>query len=363
MDFVEIDGSEGEGGGQILRTSVSVASVLKRPLRITNIRARRKEPGLKPQHLQAIKSAARLCKAKLKGAEIGSQTIEYVPGDPEKDSKMLIDTGTAGSVTLICQTLIPVAAYLGIDLEATVLGGTEVSFSPTVDYLREVVFPAYARIGWISSIELERRGYYPRGGGRIKLHVDGSRCNTRNVDLVEATREQDWDALHEGSEVRILSVSRSLPRHVCERQTESAKRELVKAGFSKIHSEEDSEGESLSPGSSMLVYRITPESFVGSSSLGERGKKAEVVGSEAAQAFVKEAKTNPSVDSHLADMLVTALSCSSGKSRFSTSNLTSHLTTNLKIVERLACCYSEIEIDANRGNWIVSLSGRSEKSI
>jgi RNA 3'-terminal phosphate cyclase (ATP) len=355
MNPIEIDGSLGEGGGQILRTAISLASILGNPIRITNIRARRKEPGLRPQHLEAISAASQLCNGILRGTEIGSRTVEYAPGNPDKKKGLTVDTRTAGSVSLIAQTIIPIAACKGIEVEARLIGGTEVNASPTVDYLQRVVKPLYSLIGWNVSIEIKKRGYYPKGGGTIILRVNTPNSRIRCIDLLE----ENYPRVRRAS---ILSVSRMLPEHVSERQLESAKNILSSAHLEIEAAQTDSRGDSLSPGSSILISHVSANRFIGSTALGQRGKRAEMVGEEAAREFLNEEGTGANVDSHLADMLVTMLACSEGESRYSTSNVTEHLRTNLEVAKLLAGCSFTLTKTA-RGNWIVTLSSSADKSI
>ncbi len=357
MKFVEIDGSQGEGGGQILRTSVSLSSILNIPVRISQIRAGRREPGLKPQHLQAIVSASLVCGGTLFGAEVGSTQIEYVPGSP-KNIVTNVDTHTAGSVVLISQTLVPISILCHKDLEVTIIGGTEVSNSPTIDYLVRVVIPVYRLLGVDVQVRLEKRGYYPKGGGKITVKSDGSKSRILPLNLLG----QSSGNLEE-SDYNILSISRSLPDHVTYRQSQAAQATLKKSSLRMGKVESDKAGPSLSPGSSLLIYNVSKHAFIGSCALGERGKKAEAVGEEAAIGFLAEARNRPGVDSHLADMIVPILACIPGLSLFSTPRISNHLLTNLNVARQLTGCSFELVEMKDRGLWRVSISGLAEKSI
>lgn len=353
MEVVEIDGSLGEGGGQILRTSISLACILAKSVRIRNIRAGRKQPGLRPQHLKAVISAAEISNATLKGAQVGSTEIEFVPGEISKRASKKIDIGTAGSISLIVQTLIPIAMFRGIDLETEIIGGTEVPSSPTIDYIEYVVLPAYHGMGGDVSIQLKRRGYYPKGGGIVSLKVFGSKSSPRTLLFSEEKSKP---------EVTIRSVSRNLPLNVSQRQLSSAEQTLQRAGVVNIRKELDSTGSALSPGSSVLVCSKSASSYIGSDILGAQGKRSEQVGLETAQGYISESITEPNVDANLADMIVTLLSCVRGKSHFSTSRVTEHLKTNLNISKRMTGCEYEIHENKERKNWEVRLSGLAEKS-
>ena len=350
MTVIEIDGSIGEGGGQIIRSAISLASIFNKPIRITNIRAKRKEPGLRPQHLQSVLASAKLCNAKLEGAIVGSTQIEYKPGKLLKLFNEPIDTGTAGSVSLIAQTIIPISIFGGTGIDVTMMGGTEVPNSPTVDYLDKIAVPIYQKLGAKIEFKIEKRGYYPRGGGILKL-----RCS-RLSEIKPLSLEKNSS---KESNAAIFSCSRSLPRHVSLRQVESAKQLLARGGIETASTTLDNEGRSSSPGSSILIYNVSDSRLIGSSALGERGKPSERVGEEAAKDFLKENAFSPNVDSHLADMLVTLLCCIKGNSRFTTSHITDHFTTNAEVAKRISNCNVEYHKDGSL--YEVNIAGSSEK--
>jgi RNA 3'-phosphate cyclase len=351
MDFVEIDGSQGEGGGQILRTSVSLSCILNKPIRIQNIRAGRKEPGLRPQHLQAVRSAAEISRSKLGGATVGSTAVEFIPGEPERSVSKRIETGTAGSVTLIAQTLIPIAIFRGLDLDLEIVGGTEVPASPTIDYLQRLVLPIYRLIGGDVQIDLKQRGYYPKGGGVINVRVRGSKSSPKPLTLLQSPLSGALEA------DLFACCSSSLPEHITKRGLESAKGVLERSNIRVRNSDRNSGEQTLSPGTSILVYMQNDQQYVGSSAIGERGKRAEEVGSEAASGFIEEAANRPCVDSHLSDMIVTLACCIPDRSAFTTSKITRHLETNLWISEKMTGMKSSITEIPERKIFKIELFG------
>ncbi len=345
---IEIDGSLGEGGGQILRTSLSLAAIYHKPIRIIKIRAGRKEPGLRPQHLQSVLVASKISGGVVEGASIGSTEIEFTPGSLPSRFADVVDTGTAGSVTLIAQTIIAISMFGRVELDVEIRGGTEVPSSPSIDYLSKLVIPVYHELGAKIDIDLVRRGYYPKGGGKIHLRS----AQIRDPHPLDLSAKEEVP-------VSVLSVCRQLPQHVAIRQAESAKKILELQRRKVQDMELDATGDSLSPGSSVLVYERGLSRFVGGSSLGERGKRAELVGEEAAKNFLEEAKSDAGVDSHLADMLVTLLSCINGKSVFKAPSLTTHFLTNSEIAKKLTDC--KIATRRSGDSWLVDIVGSPEK--
>src|SRR2546422_11428038 len=211
--MIEIDGSLGEGGGQILRTTVALAAVLQKEVRVMNIRAGRSEPGLRAQHLAGVKAVALVCDARVEGAEVGSTELVFGPGRLRAGS-FRFDVGTAGSVGLVLQTLMPLSAFLPESLDLEVTGGTDVKWSPPVDYLRMVTLPVLRSMKYDAEVELRRRGHYPRGGGLAKFTSNPVAClapiNGRVPGAVGG--------------VNGVSHAVDLPRHAAERQAESARR-------------------------------------------------------------------------------------------------------------------------------------------
>jgi RNA 3'-terminal phosphate cyclase (ATP) len=357
MKLLEIDGSQGEGGGQILRTSVSLSCILGIPIRIRNIRAGRKEPGLRPQHLQAVMSAAEISNARTTGTKVGSLEIEFYPGEPMKQVSKTIETGTAGSVTLIAQTLIPIGIFCNSGLDLQILGGTEVPASPTIDYLQKILLPIYQEIGGNVQIDLIKRGYYPKGGGIIRVRTHGSSNKVHALKF-----NSSWSENLPVS-VSIIASSSLLPSHVTQREIDAARKELLKNGIKVEDATVDSSDQALSPGTSVLIFRRSNSEFIGASALGELGKKAEQVGVEAAHKFLREIDGRPNVDSHLADMLVTLSSCIPEETSFTTSRVTKHLETNIQVAQKFTGRTFRISKVSERRIYSVETVSHGEKPI
>lgn len=326
MDYVQVDGSRGEGGGQILRTAVAFSAIKGLPVRIEKIRGGRKVPGLKRQHVSALQILTRVFAGELEGASEGSSTVTFVPGRQQLQ-RLSLDMGTAASITLVLQAVVPAVALTRSRLDLELIGGTDVPWSPTLDYFAEVVGPAYERIGIEFRVAARRRGYYPRGGGRVTATI-GPSAGVVPLDLVEKRTIK---------EVLLVSRCGHLPRHVAERQLESATADLAQAGFG-VASTELTEEESDSPGSSLLAYKVSPSEYVGADGIGARGKPAEEVGRETASRFVAAARSGGCLDPNLADMVIPLLSLASGTSRVAVPDVTPHLVSGLELAGQFTGC-------------------------
>jgi len=170
MDFLKIDGSYGEGGGQIVRSAVTLSCITKTPILIENIRKNRRVSGLRPQHITAVKLLSKICNAEVQGLNVGSTTIKFSPKNLENNI-LSEDIGTAGSISLILQALIPAGSISEKSLELSIIGGTDVPWSPTSNYTKYVLSEAYSRMGINFSMEITKRGYYPKGGGLVKVKI------------------------------------------------------------------------------------------------------------------------------------------------------------------------------------------------
>lgn len=344
MDFIRIDGAYGEGGGQILRTSVALSAITNKAIEVFNIRAKREESGLRPQHVTAIKAVASLCNADVENLSIGSSMIRFVPKEMHAGS-MKMDVGTAGSITMILQAVIPAVSLAGERADLELIGGTDVRWSPTFDYMRYVVRAAYKILGINFDVSVLKRGYYPAGGGIVKVSIEP--CSKLNVmDMVSAPKV----------EPKMISVCSMLPKHVAERQIASALAKLQKENV-KCNSYSASLEQSYSPGSSILIYSTSDYGpFIGGDSIGERGKPAEQVGAEATDKFLEAYLSNAPIDPHLADMLVLPLSLADGRSKFVVNRASQHLSTNLYIASKIVNC--SYDISKSNGNYIVTIEGK-----
>ncbi len=343
-DLVKIDGSHGEGGGQILRTAISLSAISGKPIEVTNIRANRTNPGLRPQHLAGIKIIADLFHAKSENLKVGAEWIRFSPSDKFEGGSIKFDIGTAGSIPLILMTVVPAVSLSNNSLQIEVTGGTDVKASPTIDYIKHIVAKSYLSIGPKFSVDVLKRGYYPKGGGVVQCTVKP--CKTPSTIELLATGYL---------EPKIISVCSQLPVHVAKRQISSALIALEKKDI-RCSNYTASIETSISPGSSILVYSAADFGlYVGGDSIGELGKRAESVGTEAAMRFLDSTLAQATVDPFLADMLVLPLALSKGRSRYRVARVTQHLLTNLHIVSEIVRC--KYSIEQQEGSYTVTIEG------
>ncbi|MCZ7392829.1 MAG: RNA 3'-terminal phosphate cyclase [Candidatus Methanoperedens sp.] len=320
---MKLDGSYGEGGGQILRTAVALSAVTGKPLEINNIRRTRPKPGLSAQHVKAVESLASICEAEVRGCKLHSTNLIFKPGKI-KGGTYEIDIGTAGSISLFFQCLMPAAMHAAETIRIKITGGTDVQWSPSIDYLRFVTLGALSKMGYDCQLMLKRRGYYPRGGGCVEAIINPS-------GLEKASFDSNTCSLVEG-----ISHSSGLPAHVAERQAASAQKTLLDAGYDSRISLEIKDYPST--GSGITLWCGT----IGSNALGKPGLRAEKVGESAAGAIISELSSGAGVDVYLADQLIPYLAIAGGGS-FTTRVITPHTKTNIWVTEQFLDVKFKIE--------------------
>lgn len=306
LDMIEIDGSVGESGGQILRTSLTLSAITKKPLRILNIRAKRSRPGLQPQHLTAVKAVRSVCRGTVDGAEIGSSVLTFNPGEII-GGRYDFNIGTAGCTVLVAQTVIPILLFANKQSTVRIIGGTHVMRAPSYDYLERIFLPAIRLMGAKVSSRLIRSGYYPHGGGEIELDIKPSKLN----GITEWPAEKKTHVL--------IRLSR-LPISIGIRE----KKVFIQNDIENVKIVEES---AYDQANALFTWRGLNGVYV----LGEKGKRAEVVAQEALDELKKE---TGDVDKHLADQLLLYAALADGETRFRTSAITEHFRTNAYIISR-----------------------------
>jgi len=317
--MITIDGSQGEGGGQILRTSLALSLVTGQPFRMERIRAKRQKPGLLRQHLTAVEAAKTVGCAEVEGAALSSQTLEFRPG-PVTPGNYRFAIGTAGSATLVLQTVLPALLTASGPSTLTLEGGTHNHMAPPFDFLERCFMPLIHRMGPSVELELRRHGFFPAGGGRFHARVEPAKKLSR-LDLLERGPIRSKQA-------RILLSK--LPEHVAERELT-----VVRHGL-KWRTEEcmiESVPYPVGPGNA-VVLTLEAEHVTGVfTAFGERGRPAEAVARSAVETAITWLEAGVPVDEHLADQLLIPLVLAGGGS-FRTTKPSLHMTTNAEVIQR-----------------------------
>lgn len=335
--MLEIDGDA--GGGQLLRSSLSLAAVTGQSVTVTNVRGSRPEPGLKPQHLTAVDLLTAVCDASVEGASLGSEEVVFRPESP-RGGQFEAAVGTAGSLALVFDTLLPLGVVLDTPLTVTATGGTAVKWSPPLSTYRQVKLPLYRRLGLAGAVDRHRSGFYPAGGGEATLHLAPS-----SVSALSLTERGE----RVGARVYSLASRDLEASEVARRQAETAREELEADGIDVLEQHVASVA-AESPGSAItveLVYENTRAAF---DALGEPGKPAESVARDAIEAARSFRETDAAVDRHLADQLLVFLALAGGHVRMPT--MTEHVETSLELLDRFGF---DPAVDTSGGSPVISI--------
>jgi RNA 3'-terminal phosphate cyclase (ATP) len=343
MDMLTLDGSHGEGGGQILRTALSLSAVTARPFRLANIRANRRNPGLMPQHLCAVRAAAAITAATLSGDHFGSTVLEFspshapAPGDYTFDVAAAAGRGSAGSVSLILQTLlVPLTFAKGASC-LTLRGGTHVEWSPPFDFLASAYFPALRRMGFCFDAELKSFGFYPAGGGEAVCMI---------APRQDSFNGRGWPAPLDVTSpgplrrIRGRAIAASLPSHIPQRMADHACALLADLNVPVEISQLPVSA--ASPGAGIFLTAEYEELNASFSALGRRGKLAELVAEEAVAGLREHHASDAAVELHLADQLLLPLAFATGASSFTAAHATRHLSTNAWTIRQFGLAGIEI---------------------
>ncbi len=337
--MIEIDGSQGEGGGQILRTAIGLSAVTGKHVKIFNIRKGRPNPGLQAQHLVGIKAVSEICDGKLNGADLRSTEVEFTPGKI-KGGDYKFDVGTAGAVTLVLQSLTIPAIHADKEINFEIIGGTHVSWSPTFDYFQHIF------CGWLKTLGIQieagilKYGFYPKGGGRVKVSIQPAA--PKNLQLTERGDYLRTDIFS--------NASRELQKNkVVERQIEGAEKII------KTTNKMEAYVDSLSTGTAVHMHSHYKNCQLGSSVIGERNKSAEKVGEEAAEKLKKQMDSGATMDEWMSDQILPFLALAKGKSEFITSVLTKHAETNIWVIKK----FLDVEFNVDCLEKGVKISCRS----
>lgn len=334
-----LDGSQGEGGGQIIRTALTLSCITGTPFRVENVRASRKPPGLRPQHVTAIEAAAQICNAATEGVSVGSDTVTFTPGGAVQPGRYEWSVGTAGAATLVMQTvMVPLALAEG-ESEVHVHGGTHVPMAPSAHYLRDVFTPMLLSMGAEVEVFIEGYGWMPEGGGTLCAYIAGG----------ASLEPQNW--LERGPIERVLGagIGCNLPSHIPQRIANRAINllELMNAPVD-IRPYRVS-GNSTGAGLFLTIEYTNGRG--GFEMLGRRGMPSEVVAEKAVTDLLAFHDSGAATDPHLADQIVIPLALAGERSIFSTSAITPHLMTNLGVVQT----FTGILVDVDETDRVVRL--------
>jgi RNA 3'-terminal phosphate cyclase (ATP) len=317
--MIEIDGAEGEGGGQILRSSLSLAICTRQPFHIANIRANRDPPGLKRQHLTAVLAAAEICGAQVAGAEIGSRALTFRPGTLVPGD-YTFSIGTAGSCTLVLQTVLPALLTAPAESLVTIHGGTHNRGSPPFDFLARSFLPLLARMGAKVELELVAYGFFPRGGGQIRARI------------LPAQRLQALELIERGAWVRGFAEAylSAIPTHVAQRELSVIGRKL---GWHPPQLLLRALPNDVGPGNAVTITLESEQVTEVLTGFGQKGLRAEDVAGQAAEEALAYLGARAPVGEHLADQLLLPMALGEG-GRFITTRDTDHLRSNIAVIAR-----------------------------
>lgn len=340
--MLTIDGSYGEGGGQILRTALALSTVLDRPVMIEKIRAGRKNPGLQAQHLAGVRALAEIAAAEVEGATVGSTSLRFAP-TRITHGEYRWEVGTAGAISLVLQTILVPLMRAAAPSHISIIGGTHVPWSPPFPYLEQVLLPVLEGMGLRASLILRRWGFYPKGGGLVEGTIEPS--------VLQALALTERGPL---VEVLGLSAAAGLPLSVAERQRDHTVSRLKPLGV-PCHIERTSV-EARNPGTVVFLLARCAGGRAGFSSLGERGKPAERVADEACDQLFAYLEQTGVADPYLADQLLLPMAFASGLSLLTTVKVTEHLLTNRWVVDHFLPGRVQVEGEVG-GPGLVTVQG------
>ncbi|KAF8502448.1 RNA 3'-terminal phosphate cyclase [Gautieria morchelliformis] len=355
-----IDGSVLEGGGQLIRNAVAFSVLLSRPISISNIRQNRNPKGFKPQHVAGVKLAAEICDARIVGVEKGSEHLYFHPGRP-KVGNYLADTGTAGSTTLLLQIALPCLLFSSPSpLEAlesilALRGGTNAIAAPQIDYTTQVFLPFLRRHFHLQpTLDIQRRGYYPRGGGKVVLSIPHSPGPLPSFNLtfrgnITAIKGKAY-------------VAGTLPSHIARKMADAARLRLVSCGVDHglidIEVGRDNDNDATGSGSGIILWAETDGScIIGGGAIGSKGTDAGKTGDDAAEELARNLKHGGCVDDYLQDQIIIFMALAKGKSTVATGPLTMHTKTAVWLAEKLSGAKFQIEDEHGTARTILSCEG------
>ncbi len=334
--MLRLDGAQRSGSGTIIRTAVTLATLKGEELHIWNIRAKRGKPGLRPQHLQAIRACQEICQGEVEGARVGSREIFYRPGQEIRGGHYEWNIGTAGSTTMLALTILPLACFASGPLNFRVTGGLFQDFAPSAFHTKYVLLPLLRRMGLEAELEIERPGYVPEGGGVLSVRAKPARL--RALKLTDRGQV---------SHIRGIALSSHLKEaEVSERMAEECRRVLQRQGL-EAAIETLYDDQAAQKGAALGIWaETTTGCLIGADMAGRPGRRSEQIARRVAQDLLQTLKSGATVDRFLADQLIIYCALAEGTSEYTLPELTDHVETNLWLAEEILG--AEIESEGNR---------------
>ncbi len=344
--MITVDGSFGEGGGQILRSSLSLSAITQQPITLHNIRANRKKPGLRRQHLACVQALAQLCEAEVSGDEVGSDHVWFAPTTLPK-THFTYDIGTAGSTSLLCHALYYPMHYGQQGGTLELLGGTHNPMAPSFDYLQRVWQPLLSQFGFDASLELGSYGFYPKGGGRIRVSIPPEhRIASQGATEPSCHLPLTWTERPALDHLEIVSMfaqpqGQRSRKQIPQRMASMAQKILKAKGIASTVTTLNVE--SASTGAVCSIFATFGKVRAGFVAFGDRGVSSEAVGKQVALEALRFLESEAYIDPHAADQLLLPLALRGEPATFTTSERTGHLETNAAIIQRfLPNCQFEL---------------------
>jgi RNA 3'-terminal phosphate cyclase (ATP) len=333
---IHIDGSAKSGSGTIVRYSVALASLLGEEVHITNIRARRDKPGLRPQHLASVKAGAEMCGAQMTGAVVDSMELIYRPGHRVEGGHYQWDIGTAGSTTLLVMSLLPMAVFAEEETVLRVSGGLFQDFAPSAHHMQYVLFPTLAKMGIRVNLEIVRPGYVPRGGGVIQVDIKPVENKIKPLVRLEQGKVNSIRGIALSSHLKESKVS--------QRMAKECQKALAKKGY-RARIETVWDENSLQAGASLAIWAETDSGcLLGADDAGARGRSSESIGRHVAQTLLEDLAAGATADRYLSDQMIIYGALASGTTEYITPSFTEHVDANLWLVEKFG---ARTHVDGN----------------
>lgn len=322
--MIIVDGAQMSGSGTIVRYAVALAALLGKPIRIIHARERRREPGLRPQHVTGVRACAGLCGATVEGVEVGSRTFDFVPGSHIRGGQFDWDIGSAGSATMLALSVLPVACLAAAPVRARITGGLFQDFAPSPFHMHHVLAPLLRSMGAELSLTVTRPGYVPGGGGVIEMNVVPNRQGLDSLAL---------HAPGQVSDVHGIALSSHLAeRHVSERMASTCEEQIRGAGMTCAIDRVD-DATAVHAGAGLAIWaKGSTGSWFGADRAGKFGRSSEQIGRFVATTFLEDVRSGATVDRHLADQLVLFCALARGTSSYVVPRASAHLASNLWLV-------------------------------